>query len=296
MGIVTQVQESDNEREWRIRNPLQAQLLEHEALDRETYRRSPEIGELAAAMAAAQIELRNPKKTETATVATKSGGQYSYHYMELAQLIEICREVLAKHGLAIFQPVAANLSTVTITTLIAHRSGQWIASDLALHPVDSGPQAIGSAITYGRRYGLAAMVGIAGEEDDDAAAASVERHAPSKPVARATETGPRGPAPIATGVPEAVQAIWRRMKGPEAIRREFGALRNQLAALRGAEAGERTYAGLLARFQISDPAESGKSRQARLCAKALWEETEGGRRIQPQPVVAVMDAGEVEVA
>ena len=296
MGIVTQVQESDNEREWRIRNPLQAQLLEHEALDRETYRRSPEIGELAAAMAAAQIELRNPKKTETATVATKSGGQYSYHYMELAQLIEICREVLAKHGLAIFQPVAANLSTVTITTLIAHRSGQWIASDLALHPVDSGPQAIGSAITYARRYGLAAMVGIAGEEDDDGAAASVERDAIRKPAARVTEAAIPRPAATDGRLPEAVQAIWRRMGQRGGIVPEFAALRQQLIAAQGAGAGSAKYQAVLGGFKVTDPGQFRKLGSARLCARALWEELQGPRRREPQPVVAAMDAAEAEVA
>lgn len=291
---------TQTEREYKVgdlRIPIPANLdTASDGMPVETYRRSQDIGELAAAMAAAQIELRNPKKTETATVATRSGGQYSYHYLELAQLIETCREVLAKHGLAIFQPVAANTSTVTVTTLIAHRSGQWIASDLALHPVDSGPQAIGSAITYGRRYGLAAMVGIAGEEDDDGAAASIERDAIRKPAARATETAAGRPAPTDRRLPEAVQAIWRRMAQRGGIVSEFAALRQQLIAADGAEAGTARYQSILSRFKVAEPGQFRKLGAARMCARALWDELQHPARKEPQPVVAVMDAGEAEVA
>ena len=55
---------------------------------------------------------------------------------------------------------------LNITTMLAHSSGQYISSTLTMTVTKLDPQAIGSAITYGRRYALAAMVGLAQEDDD----------------------------------------------------------------------------------------------------------------------------------
>jgi hypothetical protein len=61
---------------------------------------------------------------------------------------------------------------VVVTTLLAHASGEWIETRLAMGLESTDPQAIGSALTYARRYGLCALVGVApGDVDDDAAAA-----------------------------------------------------------------------------------------------------------------------------
>ena len=74
------------------------------------------------------------------------------------------------NGLAVIQGCEGHEGTLCVTTRLTHSSGQWIQSTLAVHPKDDSPQAYGSAITYARRYALAAMVGLA-QVDDDAEAA-----------------------------------------------------------------------------------------------------------------------------
>lgn len=166
-----------------------------------TYRRSLEFGELAAAMVGVQGELKNPRKDQTADIPTKTGGRYSYSYADLAGVLDSCRESLTKHGIAVFQPILVDRNAVTVSTLLAHKSGQWICSDLTLISGDSSAQGIGSAVTYARRYGLTSLVGIAGE-DDDGAGASVK----SRPIER------RQPSPAKTfkatdaDLPEELQA------------------------------------------------------------------------------------------
>jgi hypothetical protein len=54
---------------------------------------------------------------------------------------------------------------VVVTTLF-HSSGQWISSELPMIPRDASPQGMGSALTYGRRYGLCPLIGIAQVDDD----------------------------------------------------------------------------------------------------------------------------------
>src|SRR5690606_11085019 len=81
-----------------------------------------------------------------------------------------CRAPLSKHGTAVLQPPCAQGPTVTVTTWLAHKSGEWIQSDLTMTAAQNTPQGIGSCITYARRYALQSMVGIAPEDDDGNAA------------------------------------------------------------------------------------------------------------------------------
>jgi hypothetical protein len=87
-------------------------------------------------------------------------------YADLASCWEACRKPLTDNQLTILQPVKADGPSVTVTTILAHSSGQWMSESLTMTAGANTPQAIGSAITYGRRYGLCAMVGIAPEDDD----------------------------------------------------------------------------------------------------------------------------------
>jgi hypothetical protein len=125
---------------------------------------SASIAKLATALAAAQGEMANATKDST-------NPHFKSKYADLASVREACRP-LSKHGIAILQPTSAEGTSVTVTTMLVHTSGEWIAEDLTMTAGQNTPQAIGSAITYGRRYGLAAMVGIAPEDDDGQAASS----------------------------------------------------------------------------------------------------------------------------
>jgi len=124
---------------------------------------SEQINELAAALAKAQGEMENVKKTS-------ENPYFKSKYASLDAVWDTVRPILAKNGISVIQgPTRTEGSDVGVTTMLLHSSGQWIRSSLALPIGDKQTaQSVGSAITYGRRYGLSAMVGVASEEDDDA--------------------------------------------------------------------------------------------------------------------------------
>src|SRR5258706_7614594 len=129
---------------------------------------------LASALARAQAELVNPEKSLTATI--RSGrpgeGERSFRYAPLASGLEIVRKSLGQHEIATVQTTAIDKESgqIRLTTLLAHASGEWIASEwpVCLISETATPHRIGAALTYARRYALFALVGIAGEDDLDA--------------------------------------------------------------------------------------------------------------------------------
>jgi hypothetical protein len=123
---------------------------------------SLEIEKVAAAVVAAQGEMTNPPKTKTVYA-----GQKKYSFAPLPEIIDAVRPVLTKHGLAVVQLVRERI----LETRLIHTSGQWIGAAYTL-PSLADSQAMGSAISYARRYCLCAMLGIAGEDDEDGAAAT----------------------------------------------------------------------------------------------------------------------------
>ena len=126
---------------------------------------SPTIGKLADALSKAQASMQNADKDRVNPFFGRS-------YATLSSVWEACREALSANGLSVMQPVTSQGKAVTVTTLLAHASGEWVRADLTVDAKDASAQSVGSATTYGRRYGLSAMVGVAQEEDDDGNAAS----------------------------------------------------------------------------------------------------------------------------
>jgi hypothetical protein len=123
---------------------------------------TPEIDKLAAALAAAQGELRNVPRDET-------NPHFKHRYASLEAVIETVRPVLSKHGLAFTQAPGGFIEgTIAITTMLLHREGQWLKSTLYMPIVKRDAQGVGSAITYGLRYSLMAVLGVAPTDDDDA--------------------------------------------------------------------------------------------------------------------------------
>lgn len=133
-----------------------------------TYRRSPEVGELAAALASAQGQFPEVPRNRSVSVSTRSGGTYQFRYASLDAILAAVRRPLAENGLAISQLVeSGNGATIPVLrTVLMHKSGQWIES---VAPIISagGNQEFGSALSYMRRYALSALLGIASQEDDD---------------------------------------------------------------------------------------------------------------------------------
>jgi ERF superfamily len=138
------------------------------------HRSSDSIGALASALAKAQAELINPERLLTATIRTgRAGeGERSFRYAPLSSGLDIVRKTLGQHEIATVQTTAIDQAAglVNLTTMLAHASGEWIASDWPVCPVaeTANPQRMGAALTYARRYALFTLVGIAGEDDLDA--------------------------------------------------------------------------------------------------------------------------------
>jgi len=127
---------------------------------------SENINELSTALAKAQGSLNNAKK-DTANPFFKS------KYADLASVWEACRAQLSANGLSVIQTseyIPELPDHVVIDTQLSHSSGQWIRGRLVVKPVKADPQSVGSCMTYARRYSLAAMIGIAPEDDDGNAA------------------------------------------------------------------------------------------------------------------------------
>lgn len=133
---------------------------------------SESIAEWAEAFAAAQAELPEVPKTKTADIPTKTGGKYSYRYADLSDVLAACRPVLNRHGLSISQSVTGDESSVAVTTRIFHVGGHVEEFGPTILPAGSDARGVGSAVTYARRYGLCAALGITPDEDDDGQAAS----------------------------------------------------------------------------------------------------------------------------
>jgi len=127
---------------------------------------SSSLVELATALAKAQGEIESAKKDST-------NPHFKSKYADLASVWDAIRGPLSKNGLSVVQMPTAYGSEVCVTTLLLHASGQWIKSTLTMLVGDKAtPQAVGSAITYAKRYSLTSMTGVAPDEDDDGNAAS----------------------------------------------------------------------------------------------------------------------------
>jgi len=137
-------------------------------------RSSETVAALASALAKAQAELVNPEKSLTATIRTgRAGeGERSFRYAPLSSGLDIVRKTLGQHEIATVQTTAVDQAAgiVNLTTMLAHASGEWIASDWPVCAIAdmATPQRMGAALTYARRYALFTLVGIAGEDDLDA--------------------------------------------------------------------------------------------------------------------------------
>src|ERR1700719_2388159 len=145
---------------WRRRSPM--------------HRSSESIAALAAALAKAQSELSNPEKSLVATIGADRPGEgaRSFRYAPLSSGLDIVRKALGQQQIATVQTTAIDAAsgTISLTTVLAHASGEWIASDWPVCRLaeTASPRRMGAALTYARRYALFTLVGIAGEDDLDA--------------------------------------------------------------------------------------------------------------------------------
>ncbi len=144
--------------------------------------KSEQINELAAALAKAQAEIK-------AVVKDAKNPFFKSSYATLNSVWDAIRQPLAKNGLSVTQLTSETDTGTLLETYLMHSSGQWLQSEMLLRPNKNDVQGFGSALTYTRRYCLAAIVGAAPDDDDDGNAAtegeskptSSAKKAPAKP-------------------------------------------------------------------------------------------------------------------
>jgi ERF superfamily len=160
-------------------------------------RSSQSIACLAAALAKAQAELVNPEKSMLGTIKAGRGNgpERVFRYAPLSTGLDIVRKTLSQHEIATVQTTAIDQAAgiVNLITVLAHASGEWIASDWPVCAVSeiATPHRMGAALTYARRYALFTLVGIAGEDD---------LGAPDLVTPTSPPSGPDKPQPANTGL------------------------------------------------------------------------------------------------
>ena len=128
--------------------------------------KSNHIDKLAASLAKAQSEMKGAE-------SKSKNPFFNSSYADLHTVIQSSLPALTKHGLSVIQGnrYCAATGGFYVTTTLMHQSGQWVKSEIRM-PVGGkkDAHAVGAACTYGRRYGLSAMTGIAQYDDDGVAA------------------------------------------------------------------------------------------------------------------------------
>jgi len=125
---------------------------------------SEQTNDLFKALSQAQAEMTGAKKDS-------ENPFFKSKYADLHAVIEAVREPLAKYGLCVTQTIKiAENGYAAVTTTLGHESGQYISGDCPIINTKGDAQGMGSAVTYARRYSLAAICGIAQMDDDGNAA------------------------------------------------------------------------------------------------------------------------------
>lgn len=120
-----------------------------------------------------------------AALKDSTNPHFKSKYADLSAVWEACRDPLTKNGLSVVQTTDFDKDDVWLVTTLYHSSGDSISGRYPLRPVKNDPQGYGSALTYARRYTLAALVGVVADEDDDGNRASANgnghTHVPAQP-------------------------------------------------------------------------------------------------------------------
>lgn len=175
--------------------------------------KSDQINELATALAKAQGEIENASKSS-------QNPHFKSRYADLAEVLNTVRPVFASHGLSVSQCPSYEQGIVSVETVLMHSSGQWMSSVISAPISKLDAQSVGSAITYCRRYSLAAVAGIAQEDDD---ANSAVGHSPrqqakqAKPVISAKQASDLRAALQAAELDEATWCASVRLEALEAL-------------------------------------------------------------------------------
>lgn len=122
--------------------------------------KSDSIASLAKALAAARSQFSPVKKD-------CKNPFFNSKYADLSNVLDAVTPALSKNGLALTQLVSRGDTGPIITSMLVHESGEWISEALEIPAAKQDAQGMGSATTYGRRYGAAGLLSVAAEDDDD---------------------------------------------------------------------------------------------------------------------------------
>ena len=227
---------------------------------------SEAVAQIAAALSVAQGSLNHALKDTIGQI-----GQQRTKYADLASCWDAARKSLSDNGLAVVQMPSADGPKVTVTTMLVHKSGEWFRHSLQMTSAQNTPQAIGSCITYGRRYSFCSVVGISPEDDDGAAASGTARG--TKEAAKAI-----GDAKLATMRNDELPEMEPQRQAGNKISfsdlPKFKDMRNSLAKL----GGEARYYGVLKSFGAEKADKLTSDNQAK-AYKALGDELQAIRLI-----------------
>jgi hypothetical protein len=136
---------------------------------------SEHINELVTALVAAQGDIEHATKNSI-------NPHFRNNYANLEAVIDAVRDAFTKHGLVVMQPTAVTDQGPVVVTIVAHKSGQFIQGETPIINSKGDAQGMGSAISYARRYSLAAMANITQADDDgnDASGKSAPKALPKK--------------------------------------------------------------------------------------------------------------------
>lgn len=163
---------------------------------------SETIATLSKALANVQKTIKNPPKN-------KVNPHFNSRYVDLSDGLDTIRAALSAEGIAVIQGTELMNDFIFLNTRLAHAGGEWIESTYPVGNPGDRPQALGSAMTYARRYSIFGMVGVAGEDDDDGnAAEQAAKDAPQK--GRSKAAPPKTATPGFT--PEESETVFNVMK------------------------------------------------------------------------------------
>lgn len=142
-----------------------------------------EINELAKALSLFQGTVKTAK-------FDKVNPHFRSKYATLTSLWETIRDPLKANGLAVVQTTVGNESGIVLQTMLMHSSGQFITSEMPLVMTKQDMQGMGSALSYARRYSLAAILGLVSDDDEDGNDSPLAPQAPAKKQQKVAELKP----------------------------------------------------------------------------------------------------------
>ncbi|MGQ9573266.1 MAG: ERF family protein [Dehalococcoidia bacterium] len=194
--------------------------------------RSGSLNKLAAALARAQAEIE-PARTDGIGSIEDGVDDRVYHYATLTSVWESVRTALTRNGLSVVQTCEpGEVGELRLVTTLLYQSGQWISGTMVVPLPARTPQGYGSALTYARRYGLAAMIGLSVDRDDDGTAAS-QAPLPRPGVRAKASDGDQHRSATASAKPV---VAWWQVPCNEANADQFRAFARAYAKARGVKA------------------------------------------------------------